>query len=163
MNFCFLLIGGTPFHKGAEGASVTVGKRAYTVERFVVAVSTSVFGIVWLAAWIYFLVSGWNSFIAQFSSLIVHVVLQLVVALALVIAGLGIFRQWKRSKGVFLISMVLLVGSVGLAIVVYGPRGHGDPIFMYLFGVWTFVVGGFLTTATYLLDRLLQDWDEQIR
>lgn len=54
MNFCFLLIGGTPFHKGEEFAPVKLGKKTYTVERFAVAVSTSVFGASWLVAWFYF-------------------------------------------------------------------------------------------------------------
>lgn len=159
-NFCFLLIGGTPFHKGAEFAPIKMGTRTYTVEKFAVAVSTSGFGVAWLLAWIYFLITGWSSFSAQLSSLILHVVLQLAASIALIISGVGTFRQWKRSKGLFLTSMATLVGSTGLALLVYGPRGHGEPILMYLIGIWTLVVGGFLTTAVYLLDRLINDWDE---
>jgi hypothetical protein len=162
MNFCFLLIGGTPFHKGEEFGPVKVGKRSYTVERFAVAVSTGVFGASWLIAWFYFLATGWDSFVSQFDSLIFHVVLQLIASLALIVASIGLFRQWRRRKGIFLTGMGALFVSVGTAIYIYGPRGHGDPVFMYLLGAWTLVVGGFLTTATYLLDRLLHDWDEQL-
>lgn len=162
MNFCFLLIGGTPFHKGEEFAPVKMGKRTYTVEKFAVGVSTSVFGVCWLAAWFYFLFTGWDSFVAQFDSLILHVVLQFIASIGLIVSGVGIFRQWKRSKGIFLTGMITLFVSVGIAVAIYGPRGHGDPIFMYLLGMWTLVVGGFLTAGTYLLDRLLHDWDEQL-
>lgn len=162
MNFCFLLIGGTPFHKGEEFAPVKLGKKTYTVERFAVAVSTSVFGASWLVAWFYFLFTGWDSFVSQFDSLIFHVVLQLIASLALIFAGVGLFKKWKRRKGIFLIGMAALFVSVIIAMVVYGARGHGEPIFMYLLGAWTLVVGGFLTVATYLLDRLLHEWDEQL-
>jgi hypothetical protein len=162
MNFCFLLIGGAPFHKGEEFAPVKMGKRSFTVERFAVAVSTGVFGAGWLVAWFYFLFTGWDSFIAQVDSLIFHVVLQFVSSIVLIIASVGLFRQWRMCKGIFLIGMATLFVSVGTAIFIYGPRGHGEPVFMYLIGAWTLVVGGFLTTATYLLDRLLHDWDEQL-
>ncbi|MGE3974543.1 MAG: hypothetical protein AB7F59_08470 [Bdellovibrionales bacterium] len=161
INFCFLLVGGTPFHKGVEFAPVKVGKRTYTVERFAVGVSTTTFGVAWLAAWFYFLVTGWNPFLTQIQSLLFHVVLQLIAGIALVTSGIGIFKQWRRSKGVFITSMGLLIGSLGIAMAVYGPRDPGDTTFMYLFGMWTLVVGGFLTIATYLLDRLMHEWDEQ--
>lgn len=156
-NFCFLLIGGTPFDEGPEFAPVKVGKRTYSVQKFAVAVSTSVFGVSWLLAWVYFLIAGWTSFALQFNSLLLHVGLQLVAGIALVISGVSIFRQWKRSKGLFLTSMAILVGSTGTAIIVYGPRGHGEPMFMYLIGIWTLVMGGYLTTAVYILDRLVND------
>lgn len=162
MNFCFLLIGGTPFHKGPEFAPVRMGGRTYTVERFAVGVSTIVFGAVWLVAWSYFLITGWNPFLAQFSTLIWHVAFQFAASIALIFSGIGIFRQWKKSNGVFWVGISTLVGSVMFSIIVYGPRGHGDPVFMYLFAVWTLVVGGFLTAATYLLDRLVHVWDERI-
>ncbi len=160
-NFCFLLIGGTPFHKGSEFEPVKMIKRKYTVERFAVGVSTFVFGISWLAAWVYFLMTGWNSFTSQVGSLIFHVVLQLVAAIALTISGVGIFLQWKRSSGIFLTSMAILLFSIGIAIFVYGPHGHGDPLFMYLFGAWTLVIGGFLTTGTYLLNCQCGDQVQQ--
>lgn len=159
VNFCFLLIGGTPFQKGEEFAPVKMGRQTYTVERFAVAVSTSAFGVSWLLAWVYFLSAGWESFNNQLSSLLFHVVLQLVAALALLVAGIGLFRQWKSSKYLFMTAMGVLLGSVVIAIAVYGPQGHGDPIFMYLFSAWTFVVGGFLTVATYLLDKLTHQWE----
>ena len=153
-NFCFLLIGGTPFHKGGEFAPVKMGQRTYSVGRFAVGVSTSVFGASWLVAWLYFLFTGWDSFISQFGTLVLHVALQFISAIGLSIAGVGIFLQWKRSNGIFLTSMATLLGSTGVAILVYGPRGHGVSIFMYLFGAWTLVVGGFFTVAVYLVDRL---------
>lgn len=162
MNFCFLLIGGTPFHKGEEFAPVKMGKRTYTVERFAVGVSTSVFGVSWLAAWLYFLFTGWDSFVAQFDSLILHVALQFIASIGLIVSGVGIFRQWKRSERIFFTGMITLLVSVGIMFAIYGPRGHGDRTIMYLLGMWTLVVGGFLTTATYLLDRLVNDWDEQL-
>jgi hypothetical protein len=160
INFCFVLIGGTPFHKGEEFAPVTKGKRTYTVQRFAVAVLTSTFGAVWLAAWVYFIVTGWDSFVPQFNSLLLHVVLQFVASITLIVAGIATFKQWKRSKGLFLSSMGILVGSVVIAISMYGPRGHGEPLFMYLLGAWTLIMGGFLTTAIYLLDRLLSNGAE---
>jgi hypothetical protein len=161
-NFCFLLIGGTPWHKGDEFSPVHMGKRTFTVERFAVGVSTSVFGISWLFAWAYFLIVGWDSFMAQFNSLFLHVALQFVASAGLMLAGVSIFRQWERSKGIFLTSMGLLVGSIVLAIAVYGPQGHGSQMFMYLIGAWTLVVGGYFTTAVYLLDRLVQNSDEKL-
>ncbi|PIS10780.1 MAG: hypothetical protein COT73_07645 [Bdellovibrio sp. CG10_big_fil_rev_8_21_14_0_10_47_8] len=155
MNFCFLLIGGVPFHKGAEFSPVRVGQRTYTVERFAVGVSTSVFGIGWLASWFYFLISKWSSFMVQFDTLILHVSLQFIASVGLILSGVAIFKQWKRRNGIFLTSMIILFGSIGVAILVYGPRGHGESIFMYLLGMWTLVIGGFLTAGTYLLDRLI--------
>lgn len=154
MNFCFLLIGGTPFHKGEEFAPVKMGRRTYTVERFAVGVSTSVFGVTWLLAWIYFMITGWDSFIAQIGPLFFHISMQLIASIALTISGVAIFRQWKNTNALFFGGMMVLFVSVASAILVYGPRGHGEPMFMYLLGMWTLVVGGFLTTAAYLLDRL---------
>lgn len=163
MNFCFLLIGGVPFHKGKEFAKVKMGMKSFTVERFAVGVSTSVFGFGWLVGWIYFLISGWDSFVVQIDALISHVLLQLVASVSLIVSGIGIFKQWKRSNGIFLTSMGILFGSVGISLIAYGPRGHGEPLFMYLFAVWTLVVGGFLTIAAYLLDKLVHEWDENQR
>lgn len=157
INFCFVLIGGTPFHKGQEFEPVTKGKRTYTVQRFAVAVLTSTFGAVWLAAWLYFIVTGWDSFVPHFNSLLLHVALQFVASIALIVAGFATFRQWKRSTDLFLSSMGILVGSILIAIAMYGPRGHGEPLFMYLLGAWTLIMGGFLTTAIFLLDRLLNN------
>lgn len=161
-NFCFLLIGGTPFHKGPEFAPVHLGRKSYTVERFTVAVSVSVLGVSWLAAWTYFMIVRWDSFIIQFDALLLHVALQLLSAVGLITAGVAIFRKWRRFRGIFLTSISVLVGSIGIALVIYGPRGHGDPIFMYLFGMWTLVIGGVFTTAVYFFDRLVHDWDEQL-
>jgi hypothetical protein len=160
-NFCFLLIGGFPWQKGEEFAPVHLGNRTYTVEKFAVGVSTSVFGATWFAAWTYFLIIGWDSFIPQVSTLIFHVALQFFAAVGLIVSGIGIFMQWKRSKGIFLSSMGILVGSILLAITIYGPRGHGSSVFMYLLAAWTLVVGGFLTTGTYFLDRFTHSSKEQ--
>lgn len=154
-NFCFLLIGGTPFSKGQEGENIKMAKRTYTVERFAVGVSTGAFGLSWLIAWLYFLISGWDSFMANYGILISHVALQLFAAIGLMVAGIGIFRQWKRIKGIFLTSMGILVVSVSIAVIGYGPIGHGEPMFMYMLGIWTLVIGGFFTTAVHLLDRLM--------
>ena len=162
INFCFLLVGGTPFDKGEESAPVMIGHRKYSVGRFAVGVSTSVFGASWLVAWSYFLLTGWDSFVAQFADLITHVVLQFLSSLGLLVAGIGIFKQWKRSKGIFLISMATMMASIGVSIVVYGPRGHGDPIFMYLLGAWTVVVGGFFTVIVYFIDRLKNEFDDTL-
>lgn len=161
-NFCFLLIGGTPWHKGEESASVHLGKRTFTVERFSIGVTTSVLGISWLAAWVYFMIVGWDSFLTKFDTLIFHVALQFLASIGLIISGVATFRQWKLSKGIFLSSMGLLTGSIFIAIAIYGPRGHGNPVFMYLIGAWTLIVGGYLTTATYLLGRLVHKYDEQL-
>jgi hypothetical protein len=162
MNFCFLLVGGTPFYRSKEFAPIEMGKKTYTVENFTVAVSTSVFGVSWLVAWLYFLTTNWDSFISQFDSLILHVVLQFITSIALIVSGIGLFKQWKRSKGIFLTAMITLFASVGIALTSYGPRGHGEPTLMYLLGICTLVVGGFLTAGTYLLDGLVHDWDEKL-
>ncbi len=152
-NFIFLLIGGTPFHKGAEREPVHAGRRTYTVEKFAVGVSTGAFGICWLVAWAYFLITGWASFIAQFDSLILHVALQLFASLGLLVASVGIFWQWKRSKAIFLMSMATLVLSLIIAIFIYGPRGHGDPMFALrvIFSNKSFFNNLFILIACHLL------------
>lgn len=122
----------------------------------------TVLGISWLSTWIYFMIDRWGSFVAQWESLLLHVVLQLFSSLGLIVAGFAIFKQWKSFRTFFLASIVLLVGSIGVSIAVYGPRGHGEPIFMYLFGLWTLVIGGVFTTAVYFLDQLIHDWDERL-
>lgn len=155
-NFCFLLSGGPPWRKGEEYEPIRMGGKSFSVEKFAVGVSTSVIGFSWLVAWGYFLAVGWNSFLAQIETLWFHVATQFLASAGLVVAGYAIFRQWKRSTGIFLASMGLLVASVLIALVIYGPRGHGNPAFMYMVGMWTLVVGGYLTTATFLLDKLVE-------
>lgn len=158
LNFCFLLIGGTPFQKSKEEfPTITAGKRKFSVERFTVGVATIAFGFGLTVAWIYFMILGWDSFITQASILLPHVLTQLFAGIALFTAGLGIFRQWRRSNGIFWTAMGLLLLSLVLAFLLYGPRGHGEPTFMYLFGAWIFVIGGFFTTAVFLLDRIKND------
>lgn len=152
-NFCVLLIGGLPFRGGKEFAPLKIGDRIYSVERLSVGVSTIVFGVSWLIAWFGFIAISWDSFILQFSTVIFHVVLQLAASLGLIIAGVGIFKQWQNSKGLFLLSMVTMVGSIGVAILLHGPSGHGEPNLMYLFGIWTIVVGGVFTVIIYFIDR----------
>ncbi len=161
-NFCFLLIGGPPLRKSAEHAPLRVGNKTYSVEMFAVGVSVSALGGSWLIAWLYFLITGWSSFLAQASSLYLHVLAQLIASLTMILSGVAIFKKWRRFKGIFLISIAVLVASIGLAIVVYGPRGHGEPLFMYLFGAWTFIAGGLLTTAVYFFDRVINEWSEEL-
>ncbi len=161
-NFSFFLVGGLPFQKDRERAPLHMGKKRYSVERLAVGISTSTLGVSWLVAWVYFMMSRWDSFVIQFDTLLLHVSLQLLAALILILAGIALFGKWKRSRGIFLTSMALLMGSIVLAIAIYGPRGHGSPLFMYLFGMSTLVVGVMFTTAAYLLGRLLHDWDEQL-
>lgn len=162
INFCFLMVGGPPWHKGEEHEPVKIGNRTYSIERFSVGVSVSVLGLGWLGVWLYFMITGWDSFTAQLSGLLFHVLLNLAVALSLIFAGIATFRQWKRHKGVLLASLALLMGSILLSIAVYGARGHGTPIFMWLFAAWTFVVGGIFTLATYVMGRLFHYYDERI-
>lgn len=159
-NFCVLLIGGHPFRQAKESAPIGIGNKSYSVERFAIGVSTSVFGISWIVAWAYFLSTGWSAFSSNFGFLFWHVLLQFLAALGLLLSGIGIFKKWKRSTGLFLGSMGLLVFSVGVAIAIYGPSGHGEPVFMYLFGMWTMVVGGVFTTAVLLLEKLVRGVDE---
>jgi hypothetical protein len=159
-NFCILLSGGIPFRRGTEFGPIGIGGKSYSVERFVMGMSTSVFGLSWFAAWGYFLLVGWSSFASNWSFLIWHVALQLLAAAGLLAAGIGIFKKWKRSTGLFLASMGLLLFSVGVAIVIYGPRGHGEPVFMYLFGIWTLIVGGVFTTAVLIFDKLANELGE---
>jgi hypothetical protein len=154
-NFCFLLVGGTPWKKGEETDPVQLGRRSYSVEIFSVGVTTSVLGVSWLVAWFYFLSTGWDSFIGQVNSLLLHVILQLAAALGLILAGVAIFRKWKSFKPIFFTSMGVLVGSLLMSLFFYGARGHGEPVFMYLIAAWTFAIGGILIIAVLLLDRMV--------
>jgi len=162
LNFAILLTGGIPRNKGEKFDRIMIGKKIYTVERFAVGVSTSVLGTSLLLAWIYFMLIGRQSFIAQFNQLIIHVTLQLITSLSMIVAGVGIFAQWRRNKGIFLASTALLSISMIEAIVYYGPRGHGNPMVMYMIGMLTLVVGGGYTMAAYLLGRLIHNYDERL-
>ena len=162
-NFCFLIIGGTPLKKEGEQERIHMGHKTYSPQRFAVGVSILVLGVSWLAAWFYFLISGWNSFLASLSSLLPHVSLQFISSILLIIAGIGVFKKWKHNRGFMLSSIGVLLFSIIIAITMYGPEGHGSPMFMYLFAIWTFVVGGVFTTGTYFLDRLVNDWEKNER
>ncbi len=163
INFCFLLVGGPPWHKGPEFEPVKMGKRTYSVERFTVGVSISVLGASWLAAWVYFMIASEQSLAVLLSNHFLHIFLQLVASISMITAGIGIFRQWNRNKGIFLMSMGIFVGSTLFAIFLYGPVGHNtSPMFMYLLAIWTLVFGGIFTTATYLLGRLIHNYDERL-
>lgn len=160
-NFCLLLVGGLPSKSKKEFSPVKMGSRTYSVERFAVGISTSTLGLTWLVAWIYFMTTRWDQFMAQAGALWPHVTLQLFASLGLIVAGYAIFKQWRRYKGIFLTSMGLLVGSLIIAMSMYGPQGHGSMTFMFLLGAWTLVIGGVFTTATFLLDRLVHELDEE--
>jgi hypothetical protein len=164
MNFCFLLVGGTPWHKGPEFEPVKLGKRTYTIERFTVGVSVTTLGISWFIAWFYFVLSSDKSISVLLSSHFLHISLQFATSIIMIVAGIGIFKQWSKNKGIFLTSMSLFVGSTLFSLFNYGFVGHGNitPVFMYLLTIWTLVFGGFLTMAVYLLGRMIHDWDERL-
>ena len=162
LDFSVLLIGGIPFKSGAEFDRIHIGRRAYTVPRFVMGVSTTALGLCWLVVWGYFLIRGWDSFTFQFNFLIYHVLLQLFVSVLLLLSGIAIFRKWPRRIGLFLTTMGVLLVSVVMALRVYGPTGHGSPFFMYVFGVWSLAIAALLGAAAFLFEKLIYDIDERL-
>ena len=166
INFCFLIIGGTPFKTKGESLEqddelIHAGNKTYTAQRFSVGVSILVLGFSWFVAWLYFLITGWESFLANMSSLMPHVLLHLISSALLVIAGIAVFKKWKRNKGIMLFSVGVLLFNIIISITIYGPEGHGNALFMYLFAMWTFIVGGVFTTGTYFLDRLVHEAEKK--
>ena len=164
LSFCFLLIGGVPWRKkGHDFDPILVGSKNVTIEGFSVAFSTIVIGTSWLLAWIYFMYNGWTRFLSRVDILLfLHVAFQLISALAMIIAGFGIFREWKRHKGFFVVSMGLLLFSNFYAFALYGPVGHGNNVVMYAIGIWVLIFGGLYTSATFLIGRFIHYYDEQL-
>jgi hypothetical protein len=162
INFCFLLIGG-PWQKGENFQNVKVAKKVYTIERFTVGVSISILGLSYLVVWLYFMFAAAESFSFLLNRHFVHILLQLIASLTMIIAGVGIFRQWRRNKAIFLTSVTILMLSTIFALSFYGPSGHAVPSeLMVAFSLWVFIFGGILTTATYFLGRLIHNYDERL-
>lgn len=161
--FCFLLAGEASAVKRSElsPARVPRKRRSFSKERLTLGASTSLLGICWLTAVTYFLTIRWESFLAQFDSLIVHVSLQFLTSLALVAAGISAFGYMRGFKTVYFSSMALLVGSSLLALGVQGPIGHGTSTFMYLFTAWVLGIGAVFTTGAFLLDRKIRSYEGQ--
>ena len=155
LNFCFLLIGGISDRTNEEFPHVILKSRDFTVEKFSLGVLTATLGLSWLAAWLYFIITGWESFLEEVLMLSWHVGLQFVVGVSLTLSGVGVFLQWKRSSALLITSTVLLVLGTVLPLIIFGPSGHGGPTFMYLFSIWTLVIGGFFALAIFILDRYL--------
>ena len=160
-NFCFLLIGRPFWQKGGEFKPIKLGQKSFTSEKFAVGVSTGVIGLGWLVAWFYFMFIQGESFVNHFRSLWFHVLLQLVASVALIVASVAIFLKWPNRKKLFFVAMGTLVASIFIALVTYGPRGHGEPIFMYLIGVWTLVVGVAFTAGVYFFDYLVHEYEDE--
>lgn len=161
-SFCFFLIGGLPFRKSAEHAPIRVGENRYSVEMLILAISICAFGFSWFLAWTYFLIERWPYFYEQQGYIVAHLILQFATATGLLVAGYGIFRKWKHFKGIFLISVAILLASLGYSIIIFGPQGYGGPLATYFFAIWFIAIGGAFVTALYLFDRMLNVWDKKL-
>lgn len=153
INFVFLLVGSrSKMRKQTEEVLIRIGSSSYSLEKFVIGVSTSVFGIVWFFAWMYFLSNNWNSFWSQRSWLSLHVALQLLTSIILFFSGVSVFREWKGSRGLFLFGMLLLIGSVAIALLIYSSHASEGQLYMYLLAGLTLVLFAFLILAFRILD-----------
>lgn len=159
VSFCILLITGTPFRSGKEFELIRSGHKAYTVERFTVGISTSVLGISWLIAWIYVLSQPWAPFKIEFEALSLAILTQLVASVGLLVAGVGIFRRWRKRKGIYLTSLVLMISSILISSLIYVPSQSPRSDLIYFFGGLTLVIGGFFTAAVYFVDRFNHNFE----
>ena len=162
-NFCFLLIGDNPFQKNHKIDTQKIVRLSYSVEKFTVGITTIVFGLSSLALWVYFLIVGRESFYTQNSLLISHIGLQFISVIVLIFSGIGIMRNWKKSKAVFLISMAVLFMSIGISVYIFGPSEQSEPLFMYLLSLLILVIGGFLTLGTYFFDKFIYGYYQKTR
>lgn len=158
-SFCVLLITGTPFRNEREFGSLLTGHKTYTVERFTVGISTSILGTAWLVAWIYILSQPWAPLKVEFEPLSLAILSQIVASVGLLVAGVGIFRKWRRRKGIYLASMVLMISSILISALIYVPVQSPRSDLIYFFGVLTLVIGGFFTAAVYFVDRFNHNFE----
>ncbi len=159
MNFCFVLVGGLPWHKGEEFEPVKIGKKSFTVEMFAVGTSIFVLGATGMAAWLHMGFFEGKEFLTVFYEYPLYMSLQFMTAVAMMSAGVGIFRQCKRYKGIFLTSIGILMFGMFVAFL---SGGHRPPAPMMLVAICTLIVGTFFTTVLYTIGRFLSTYDEQL-
>lgn len=100
------------------------GRRSYSGPQKFAGGFSMFLGVLMLGAWIYFLVSGSDSFMSSFGPLLTHVALELISALSLVVGGFAMLRGLSRSPALLMTSYALVSFTQVLSLAVYGPTGH---------------------------------------
>lgn len=154
--FAVSFVGGPPWSKSRELSPVKVSGHFLPIEVVSIGLTLLILGTVWTTAWFYFLFSGWSSFLYQSPGIIVHAGVQLMTAASFFVAAIGILRAWPKWRGVYLFNVFFLLASTSISMLIYGPRGHGNVAVMTGIGIVSFVIGGYLTFALYVLNQALE-------
>lgn len=118
--------------------------RSYSRAQLFAGSFTVLIGLIMLAAWIYFLAQGRESFLRDFTYLVAHVVLELVSAVALIVAGAYMLLGRWRAPALLMTAYTLLVFTQVFSLLVYGVRGHPflmNGIAIILIVVLTYFIG----------------------
>ncbi|MGE3974958.1 MAG: hypothetical protein AB7F59_10570 [Bdellovibrionales bacterium] len=129
--------------------------KAIPLELGVIGLFNLLIGLIWLSLWTFFMFTRWDTFQIKFYFLLSHVLIQLFTSLGLVVSGIATIAEWERWKLIYILGLILLVGSTLVSLIFYGPYGHGEPLSMMFLGVWSFCVAGIMTFGFFILHRLL--------
>jgi len=81
-------------------------------------------GLIMMFFWSYFVMTGWSSMMMKIDKLLPHVILQLVTAMSLFLAGIGTLRGWSRGPALLVTSAGILIFTMILSFINYGTMGH---------------------------------------
>jgi hypothetical protein len=162
VSFCIMIIGNFPGDERREFAPILIGNRKYALHRFMIGVATSVLGMSWLVAKIYYYFAQPQTAASDWTTLTFNIVLPALASMGLLLAGWALLHQWKRNKAIFMGSSGFLVASALFSILLYRtvPR-DGLVTVMYVVDAWTMIVGGAFTTSVFFTERLIRGYDER--
>lgn len=154
--FCIALIGGPPWSKKTEGASIKIGRNYLTVPHAALGFMVLVLGLLWLIVWIYLSTVYGSHFYSGSLGRAIHFSMQPVLATLLILTGITILKNWRRWRGLYLFCVTWLAINVVAALLVGRPRNEMDLVFSYILPIIALGLVGGVVFLFYIFLRVLR-------
>ena len=119
-----------------------------------------VLGPILILAWVYFMISGWEAFMANPGHLMFHVVTQLLSGIMLWIAGVGMLRQWSVASMLFMLSNAFLLLTMLFSVLIHGQAEH--PVLMDGVAILLTIVSGYFVSVIFNWEHFVLKLDTKV-
>lgn len=118
-----------------------------------------ILGLLLFFGWFYFLAQREAPYSSPLGPVLAHMLLMLVSSIALVIAGVSMLKNWKRSALLFWSALGLLHFSLIISLLQYGNMGH--PVLMNGIAIAIVVVLIYFVALIYAFEHYVFHFDEE--
>jgi hypothetical protein len=116
------------------------------------------FGALMLGAWIFFVTTGREKLIRDYGFFVPHLALEFISSLALMLAGLAVFRELVRAPALLMTAYAIVIFTKIFSIAIYGSSGH--PLMMNGVALILLVVVIYFVGLVYAWEHFVLHLDE---